>query len=77
MVKILAPFLFLSALSGTCLSHPVKRDVDQALEAYAKIGTCGDQLNIDLPRTSQDTIQASFEVSLQYILLSVAALMSL
>jgi hypothetical protein len=77
MVKILAPFLLLSALSGTCLSlsHPVKRDVGQVLKGFDEIGTYGDQLIVALSDGSESDIQVSFEVSLQYILLPVAALM--
>jgi hypothetical protein len=68
MVQILAPFLLLSALSGTCLSlsHPVKRDVATVENDITVIGNAASALEGALERyTGSDAeSKVGFEVSL-------------
>jgi hypothetical protein len=68
MVQILAPFLLLSAFSGTCLSlsHPVKRDVVTVEGDITAIGQAGLALGValaDYTGTDAQT-KVGFEVSL-------------
>jgi hypothetical protein len=63
MVQILASFLLLSALSGTCfsLSHPVKRDI---ATVKADIGTINtDVTNLAVSVKDFDGSEAKGEVS--------------
>jgi hypothetical protein len=72
MVQILAPFLLLSAFSGTCLSlsHPVKRtgaQVEADLVSVAKDSTVLTNALTDFDG-SKAQADVGFEVSLRYIL---------